>query len=97
MCVCVGGASSLTVQPSKEHYYPVHSLTFLSSSAASMRYCQSIHVPHPLDTFSSIRSTIFLFVSSSSRKLSVWLAHCVRGVVWACVVWECVAYPLVVK
>ena len=53
--------------------------TFLSSCAASRRYCQSIQVPDPVDTFSSIRSTIFFFVSSSRRRLSLWLAHCGGG------------------
>ena len=57
-------------------------LTFLSSETASIRYCQSIHVPHPAVTFSSILSWILLFVVSSNRRLWSWFAHCVC--VWMC-------------
>jgi len=69
--------AKLTVQDSNEDKM-CHSFTFIRSSAALSRYCQSIHVPLFFITLSSMRDLILASVCSSSFRLFAWFSHC-RG------------------
>jgi len=59
----------------EDGYIYFHYVTFIRSSAAFSRYCQSIHVPLFFITLSSIRDLIFASVCSSSFRLLAWFSH----------------------
>ena len=52
--------------------------TLVKCVAASFKYCQSIQVPSPCVTFSSIFSLIFFSISCSNSKLFLWFSHYIK-------------------